>query len=77
MANMRFHVHFDIDHLQRQPDETLIGMLKGGTAVEMRAALVCLKAAGKVALVVGACDHQSRAGRCLGHEIEAGARVSP
>lgn len=71
----RFHVHIDIDHLQRQPDNLLIQMLKGGTAIEIRAALVCLKASGRSSLVIGECNHQSRAGVCLGHQIEATPRI--
>lgn len=66
----RFHCHFDIDHLQKQSDEMLLQMLKGGSAVEIRAALVCLKASGKSALVVGKCDNQSPVGTCNGHQIE-------
>lgn len=62
-----YHVGFDLSHLIRLPDEQLLEAVKGGTASEMLAALVCMRASGKSMLVPSECDHQDREGRCLGH----------
>jgi hypothetical protein len=62
-----FHVSYDIGYLLRRPDEELLMAVSGCTALEMRAALVCMQAAGKRHLVIGNCDHRARNGACLGH----------
>jgi hypothetical protein len=62
-----FHVGYDLSFLIRLPDEELLDAVKGGTASEMRAALVCMRAAGKTMLVPRECDRQDPEGRCLGH----------
>jgi len=62
-----FHVGFNLSHLIRLPDEQLLEAVKGGTASEMLAALVCMRASGKSTLVASECDHRDRDGRCLGH----------
>lgn len=69
MASTRWHCHFDLDYLLSQGDDALAEMLQGGTPVEMRAALVCMKAAGKRFLVVGSCDRITVDGKCAGHAI--------
>lgn len=62
-----FHVGFDLAYLIRLRDEQLLEAVKGGSASEMRAALVCMRASGKAMLMPRECDHQDREGRCLGH----------
>ena len=63
-----FHVSYDLDYLIRLPDADLLSAVSGGSAAEVRAALVCMKASGRTGIVVGPCDHQSGRGQCLGHE---------
>lgn len=62
-----FHVGFELSYLIRLPDEQLLEAVKGGTASEMRTALVCMRASGKSMLMPSECDNQDREGRCLGH----------
>lgn len=62
------HCHFDLDYLLSRRDEELSTMLKGGTPVEIRAALVIMKAQGKIGLVVGECNNVGPDGTCAGHE---------
>ena len=69
MAETRWHCHFPIDFLLKQDDARLAKTLKGGTPVELRAALVCMKAAGKRFLVIGDCDKVAPDGKCAGHPI--------
>jgi len=65
----RFHVHMDIDYAQRMSDRELAATFECSCASELRARLVCLKAAGALLLVTTDCDNHSNDGRCLGHEI--------
>lgn len=62
-------VSFDISFLIGLRDEDLLTAIKGGTAFELRAVLGVMRAAGREAIVVGDCDHQSRKGYCLGHRL--------
>lgn len=66
-AFTRYHCHFELDYLLGQSDRQLAAMLTGGTPVELRTHLVCLKAAGKTVLVVDSCDNRRPDGRCAGH----------
>jgi len=58
-----------LDYLLSQEDTSLAEMLKGGTPVELRANLICMKAAGKRFLVVGECDKVAADGKCAGHAV--------
>ncbi|MBB5546571.1 hypothetical protein A8H39_02035 [Paraburkholderia fungorum] len=62
-----WHCHFELDYLIRQRDEQLAEMLTGGTPVEIRTQLICMRAAGKRYLAVGKCDNRDREGKCAGH----------
>jgi hypothetical protein len=63
----QWHCHFELDYLIRQSDEQLAGMLTGGTPVEIRTQLICMRAAGKRYLVGGNCNRRDREGKCAGH----------
>lgn len=66
---MEFHCHFDLDYLIKLPDVDLTGYLRGGTAVEIRAALVIMKAQGRHYFVGGDCTNILADGSCGGHVI--------
>lgn len=70
----KWHCHFELDYLLAQSDAMLAKMLKGGTPLEIRARLICMKAAGKRFLVVGECDHVGQDGKCAGHPAGEGER---
>lgn len=63
-----FHVHWDIDALQRMGDSELMQACTGESAAAVRTSLALMKAQGKTAVVVGKCDSVGRDGRCLGHK---------
>ncbi|HDR9761895.1 hypothetical protein KDX16_15905 [Burkholderia vietnamiensis] len=63
----KWHCHFELDYLLAQSDAMLAKMLKGGTPVEIRVQLICMKASGKRFLIVGECDHIGHDGKCAGH----------
>lgn len=63
-----FHVSYDLGYLIRLPDADLLSAVSGDSAAAVRASLVCMKASGRIGIVVGPCDHQSNQGQCLGHE---------
>jgi hypothetical protein len=65
----RWHSHFELDYLLSQADGMLGKMLKGGSPIELRVKLICMKAAGKAYLVVGDCDNVKPDGKCGGHAI--------
>lgn len=66
-----WHCHFDVDYLLAQSDGELSTILIGGTSVEMRAMLVCLKAAGKTKFVGSGCNNKCSDGSCAGHQKES------
>jgi hypothetical protein len=70
MIGTRWHCHFELDYLLAQTDAGLAEMLKGGTPVEIRVMLICMKASGKRYLVVGDCDRRASDGKCAGHPAE-------
>lgn len=63
-----WHCHFELDYLLAHSDTELSEILTGGTPIEMRVELLCLKATGKKYLVSGDCDNKSPDGSCAGHK---------
>lgn len=67
MASTTYHIHIPIATLLAMSDVELAETLSPGTAVELRAMLVCMKAAGKTVFTGDNCDRQDADGACLGH----------
>lgn len=68
-------VSYDISFLINLRDADLLTAVRGGTAFELRAMLGVMRAAGREAIVVDKCDHQSRQGLCLGHRLPESYRA--
>lgn len=69
MSNLSttFHVAMNIPDLVRLPDDLLLARVKGGSASEMRTALVTMQAKGQIWLPVCECDRRRPDGSCAGH----------
>jgi hypothetical protein len=67
MASTTYHIHIPIATLMAMPDLELAETLSPGSAVELRAMLVCMKAAGKTVFTGDNCDRQDAQGTCVGH----------
>lgn len=67
MASTTYHVHIPIAKLLAMADDELSEALSPGSGPELRAKLVCMKAAGKTVFTGDNCDRQGTDGECRGH----------
>lgn len=67
MATTTYHIHIPIKTLLAMGDAELTKTLSPGAAVELRAMLVCMQAAGNTAFTGDNCDQQDARGICRGH----------